>query len=533
MLRNLRLLIWLSLLAANRAHLRAALPAKEGSFTQQAGNTFYVDAVTGNDANDGLSPQRPWKTLALVNATTFHPGDTILFKAGAAWDGQLWPKGSGEPDRPIRVGAYGGGAKPVIRAAGQFADAVLLKNQEHWEIEDLDVSNSGAKLEVRRGVHVTLNDFGEAHHIVLRRLTVHDVNGDDQLKPNGGIIVDSAGANKRSRFVDLRIEDNEVYATDRNGITTWSDAWQRSKWYPSLGVVVRGNRLRDIGGDGILVTAADGALIERNVVEKANQRSAGYNVAIWSWSADDTIVQYNEASGTKGERDGEGFDSDWNSRNTLIQYNYSHDNDGGFILICNEGSYSPSDSVGNVGTIVRYNISQNDRHRGITLSGPVQNTAIYNNTLYVSQREPVDMVLFTDWFGWPQETRFTNNIFYAENSAHIGHATARSEQTGHHSSSPGFGPSKSTSFDANVYFGPLEKVADPRGLTTDPQFADAGHGADGRNSLTGYSLKSASPARATGQPVHDNGAQDFFAAPLANCTKPDRGAVQSSRCASR
>ena len=97
-------------------------------------------------------------------------------------------------------------------------------------------------------------------------------------------------------------------------------------------------------------------------------------------------------------------DSDWNSRNTIIQYNYSHDNDGGLLLICNDGSQSPKDSAGNVGTIVRHNISQNDHHRGIKLSGPVKNTLVHNNTIYVGKGESVDIVLHTDWTSWVKGT---------------------------------------------------------------------------------------------------------------------------------
>jgi hypothetical protein len=106
------------------------------------------------------------------------------------------------------------------------------------------------------------------------------------------------------------------------------------------------------------------------------------------------VIQYNEAYGTKGQRDGEGFDSDWNSKNTLIQYNYSHDNDGGFLLICNEGRRDPAENAGNTGTIARYNISQNDRTRGITLTGwsgrwesnPPQHTANLLNPLISAAR---------------------------------------------------------------------------------------------------------------------------------------------------
>lgn len=519
--------------AASVTLLPAYLHAKHRPQSTKPSATYYLDAANGDDQNAGTAPEKAWKSLSKINASTFGAGDVILLRAGGVWEGQLWPKGSGAEGRPIRLGKYGEGAQPAIAGKGLAEDAVLLKNQEYWEIEDLDVSNTGAQSGVRRGVHVALENFGEAHHLFLRALTVHDVNGIDGVKANGGIIYTSAGDKKPSRFVDLRIEYNEIFHTDRNGITGWSDTWERSKWYPSLGVVVRGNRLRDIGGDGILVVATDGAVIEKNVVAKANQRSSGYNVAIWSWSADNTVVQYNEAWGTKGERDGEGFDSDWNSRNTVIQYNYSHENDGGFLLICNEGSHSASESAGNVGTIVRYNISQNDHNRGITLSGPVKNTLIYNNTIFVGKGAPVDVVLFTDWYGWPQKTQLMNNIFYADGAARIGHAVSRSKENGHHTSAAGFGKSEDTRFEANVYFGRMEKAEDAQGLTGNPAFAGAGQGGVGRDTLAGYALLGASAARESGVPLAENGGKDFFGASLAGCEKPDRGAVQSSKCDGR
>jgi hypothetical protein len=520
-------LIGAALFAAGVACVSAHQAARASA---SAPTTYYIDAASGDDSYAGIAPDQAWKSLAKLNATIFQPGDTILLRAGDVWADQLWPKGSGEKDHPIRLGKYGEGAKPAIQGRGLVEDAVLLKNQEYWEIADLDVSNTGATAEVRRGVHIALENFGEAHHIVVQRMTVHDVNGSDELKANGGIIYTSLGDKKPSRFVDLRIEDNEIFHSDRNGIMGWSDTWERTKWYPSLGVVVRGNRLRDIGGDGILVVATDGALIEKNVVAQANQRSAGYNVAIWSWSADNTVVQYNEAWGTKGERDGEGFDSDWNSRNTIIQYNYSHENDGGFVLICNEGRHSASESVGNVGSIVRYNISQNDRNRGITLAGPVQDTHIYNNTIFAGPRSGMDIILFSDWYGWPQNTQIFNNIFYAEGQGRLGHAVSRSQDTGHHFAEAGWGDSRDTRLEANVYFGRMDSVADPQGLTANPAFVAAGAGGAGRDTLQGYALRRESAARGSGKAVPETGGHDFFGTPLESCAKLDRGAVQSSRC---
>ncbi len=327
---------------------------------------YYVDAIAGKDANSGTSRRICMEDVCnKVNATTFQPGDSILLKASSAWDGQLWPKGSGSAAQPIRVDKYGEGAPPAnswqrsSRRRGPPEKSGILGNSQSRNHQH------GLPRPSRRGVHVVAENCGDLHHIYLQNLTVHDVNGSFEEKVNGGIHYSSIGRFEVPAALSiLRIEGNHIYHVDRSGIFGWSTHWTRSKWYPSLGVVIRNNVLDDIGGDGIVNVATDGALVEYNVVSRASQRSQDYNVGIWPFSADNTIVQYNEVYGTRGQHDAEGFDSDWNSRNTIIQYNYSHDNEGGFLLICNEGSQSPAVSAGNVGTIVRYNISQNDHHRG-------------------------------------------------------------------------------------------------------------------------------------------------------------------------
>ena len=493
------------------------------------GEAYYVDSRGGDDANAGTSPGAAWKSLEKVNATTFRSGDQILLKSSSVWRGQLWPKGSGAEGKPITIGMYGGGVKPVINGDGLVEDTVLLKNQEYWEIESLEITNTGVKSVVRRGVHVALENYGDAHHIYIRSLTIHDVNGIDTVKPNGGISYTSTGDQKPSRFVDLRIENNEIYHVDRSGIFGWSDAWVRSKWNPSLGVVVRGNQLHDIGGDGIVVVATDGAVVEHNVVGHANQRSEGYNVAIWAWSADNTVIQYNEAYGTKGQRDGEGFDSDWNSRNTVIQYNYSHDNDGGFLLICNEGGHDAKENAGNTGTIIRYNISRNDRTRGITVTGPVENTLIYNNTIYLGADRAVDLLLFADWNGWSDGPHFYNNIFYATSPAQFSHGVSRAAD-GAYTTAPGFGASTNNVFDSNLYYDVKPPVGDARALTADPKLIDPSSGGLGLFSLSGFRLQPTSPARASGKFIENNGGRDFWGDPVPSCNKTDRGASQSDDC---
>ena len=491
----------------------------------------YVDSVSGNDSASGTSPDRPWKTLAKFNATTFHPGDRILFKSGGTWTGQLWPKGSGTAEQPIVIDKYGGEAPPVINGAGTAEDAVLLKNQEYWEIHNLEITNTGATPEKRRGVHVVAENSGDLHHIYLQNLTVHDVNGTEADKVNGGIMYSAIGDTKPSRFIDLRIEGNHIWHVDRSGIFGSSTHWERSKWYPSLGVVIRNNRLEDIGGDGIVNVATDGALVEYNVVAHASQRSQDYNVGIWPWTADNTVVQFNEVYGTRGQHDAEGFDSDWNSRNTIIQYNYSHDNDGGFLLICNEGSQPPERSAGNIGTVVRYNISQNDHHRGIKLSGPVKNTLIYNNTIFVGKGEESDLVLHTDWGGWATDTYFYNNIFYVEGSGRFSYGV-KGNPDGSYVSAPGPGQSTHNVYDYNLYFG-VQAVEDAHALTGNPRFVAPGHAAEGRDSTAGYELEKNSPAINSAKVLEDNGGRDFIGVPVPQCGGVDRGAMETTTCSAK
>lgn len=489
---------------------------------------YYVDSTAGSDGNSGTTPAQAWKTLTKVSATVFHPGDRILFKSGGVWTGQLWPKGSGTAERPIFIDKYGGDVLPMINGAGVSEDAVLLKNQEYWEIRNLAITNTGSTPGVRRGVNLVAENGGDLHHLYLEGLNIRDVNGSDKDKANGGISYHAIGDVKPSRFVDLRIEGNTISHVDRSGIFGWSTHWVRSKWYPSLGVVIRNNVLDDIGGDGIVNVATDGAIVEYNVVSHASQRSQDYNVGIWPWSADNTVIQYNEVYGTRGQHDAEGFDSDWNSRNTIIQYNYSHDNDGGFLLICNEGSQSPADSAGNVGTIVRYNISQNDHHRSIKLSGPVKNTLIYNNTIYVGKEENVDVVLHTDWTGWASDTYFYNNIFYVEGTARFSYGVTGNPD-GSYMPAPGPGESTNNVYDYNVYYG-VQPADDPHALTSNPLLANPGHARDFRNAGPAYALRRGSPAFDSGRKIENSGGKDFLGTSVPQCRAFDRGAIESQQC---
>lgn len=78
-----------------------------------AERTFYVDSEAGDDAFDGQSPQRAWRTLERVNTAELRPGDTVRFRFGGQWRGSLIPV-SGEEGKPVTYTSYGEGPKPRI-----------------------------------------------------------------------------------------------------------------------------------------------------------------------------------------------------------------------------------------------------------------------------------------------------------------------------------------------------------------------------------------------------------------------------------
>lgn len=490
--------------------------SRQVSSPSNSGRVFYVDNVTGSDDNPGTARAKAWASLDKVNSVEFAPGDKIFFKAGTVYTGQLKPQGSGQDGAPIIIDMYGVGNKPRIDGKGLHIDTVLLENVEYWELNNLEVTNRAPeRIKGQSGVTVSSNGFGTMHHIHLKNLYVHDVNGhlvkSTWAEQEGhGICARSIG-DKPSRFDDLLIEDCHVVRTDRNGIGMRSQFIDRSKnWFPSLNVVIRGNLIEDCGGDGIKPWGVDGCLVEYNTVDGARLRCPGYAAGIWPWSADNTIFQYNEACNIYGTKDGQGFDSDYNSRNTIFQYNYSHDNDGGFMLVCTM-PLEPY-NIGNIDTIIRYNISQNDadvkNSRIFQVTGELDGTYIYNNIIYTNKDIDTTLFLFDNWGKkLPMKTHIYNNIFYAEGK--VNYLCKTNE--GQRPLDADYMKAQDVVFSNNVFYGNhVNPPHDPHAITEDPMLVNPGSGGMGLTSLDGYKLKPGSPCIGTGIPVEDPGALDYW-----------------------
>jgi hypothetical protein len=115
-----------------------------GAMSAQAA-TYYVSQSTGNDAWTGraASPQGatgPWKTLARASGANYVAGDRILLKCGDTWNEELHPRGNGTPEKPITIGSYGHGNRPMIDRQDDKKDlfGIHLADQEGFKIVGIE-----------------------------------------------------------------------------------------------------------------------------------------------------------------------------------------------------------------------------------------------------------------------------------------------------------------------------------------------------------------------------------------------------------
>ncbi len=99
-------------------------------------NNYYFSTVSGDDSRTSAQAQNsstPWKTLSKLNSifSTLQAGDSILFKRGETFYGTINVNKSGTVSRPIVIGAYGTGNKPVITGMQTLTNWVSVGNGKY------------------------------------------------------------------------------------------------------------------------------------------------------------------------------------------------------------------------------------------------------------------------------------------------------------------------------------------------------------------------------------------------------------------
>jgi hypothetical protein len=457
----------------------------------------------------------------------FPAGSKVLFAAGNTFKGQFKLRGSGTAASPNLVGAYDKKTdaifttwtdnKPVVHGGGRVGSALELSNGAFWEISNMEVTNTnGTKGDQGNllGVKVTATDVGVVRDITIKNCYVHDVNGDVGGKETGGIHIYVLGNSIKTRYHNLVIENNRILHVAGVGIANQS-SWgsiNDAGYFPWTGLAIRNNRVEQTGRNGIIVRYARNPVVEYNIVAYSSRFDTGHS--IFNFNTIDCVVQYNEVYGNTSNNpddiDHGGFDADYNSRGTIIQYNYSHDNNW-FCGIMRRAY--------NTDITIRYNISRNER-LGIFLYGfpteeGVKDVKVYNNTFYFGKGSGKQVFVEAGKTRIPIETSFWNNIFCFEEKANWG-----------------FEPGQTCVIENNLYYNVSAKGTNA--VVADPLFVDPGEGGTNidmkdPNRLSGYKLKSGSPAINSGKIVEGDGGVDFSGNPVAG--KPDLGAFESGESA--
>lgn len=384
---------------------------------------YYIN-LSGDDSHSGLSKTQPWRSIDRVNATQLKPGDAVWFQANQTFRGNVslagTPADTAAP--PITIGSYGEGRATIDAGTGP---GFFAKNMGGVRLVDLNFVGAGTEKNTSSGIWFrnTLPGAIKLAHIRIHKV---DVSG---FKHAGICIIAQPVDESSSGFFDVKITHATVHDNGDAGIScrgAWNPEQEgyahanvyvgHCRVYKNHGIPGKGSH----SGNGIVLAQVDRATIEYcEAYEngRLNEHQGGGPVGIWAWDANRVVIQFNEShhNRTGSSKDGGGFDLDGGVTNSLVQYNYSHDNDGaGYLLAQFSGARAFHDNV------IRYNLSLNDGRKnnygGIHIwstgaNGGISNTVFYHNTIFAAASANGNPAAVDCLSEGIRNIRFYNNTF--------------------------------------------------------------------------------------------------------------------------
>lgn len=437
-----------------------------GAFPGNAEN-YYV-SNSGNDSNDGKTPETAWKTINKVNNSQFSPGDQILFKRGDTWRGEsielAW---AGEASNPIVFGAYGSGDRPVFNGAeiiktwfpvdgkpniwvtpsplnhvSSFRTVVIVDGNRFMPVKSLtnldtdleyfvedSVGSVGDSVYIysvtdpaKRVTELSTVLYGVVGYATAQSITIKNLEfryfgyGGVHIKnpqPNGNCLVDNCYF-YFNRQVGVQFYNGHNNNTVQNCTATYNGNGFYANLSNNINFInntVSNTISYDVkvtDGHGIGCYQADNVLIEGNTMELNQGCNIGYSIATDSTTSNNGIIRYNTL---KANTLGYGHVLGANNvraGSTLDIYNnlVLCDQDNNYSIKCNN-------SLG--GRINFYNNT-------IVHSGDVSyvirfnyadSITFKNNIIFNTSTGATDGLLWIYYEGTPDSD---NNIWYDENS---------------------------------------------------------------------------------------------------------------------
>jgi hypothetical protein len=563
-------------LAALIALLMVGLGIQNVAPVVAANTTYYVDCA-GNDANNGTSTSTPWRTMARASQQTYGAGDSILFKRGCTFSGTGFkPVGNGSVASPVTIADYGSGNLPTLDGVGTNEPALLLLNSQNYVVRNLDLTQHGQtpqQIEVEHGkdfdqnsdeymraiVHILglgapgVINCGEActvRNITLDSLVVHDGSWNGIYVSGGYYQLDT----NTFGYVDNVVVTNVESRNNHKSGVDMTSTYTKTIIYGTTNVKVLNSYLHDNGADGVVFGPVDHGLID-GVHCPFNGLLRNARLGCWSWDSHDVVIQFSESDHNKSPlntsqaRDAGGFDMDLGTEDGVVQYSWSHDNEGeGFLLMTWPIGYGYARGETH-NAHMRYNIGERDAKKfgtSVFHFGFTNPALVYNNTIYYESARTAASTMyqaeggaigFSKWgkSGVPSSYIY-NNIFVAN-----GNVTPGSENNLVRDES-----GCTCTFDRNLYYRVEGGVRFKWGgtvYTTLAAWQASGRDANGLNAnplFTGafgggpaaYHLQSGSPAINAAAPVtvglRGMGTRDYFGASIPAGGAYDIGAAEGS-----
>jgi hypothetical protein len=295
---------------------------------------YYIDCVAGSNTNNGTSTTSAWLTPSRANSAPLAAGDQILLKRNCIWTDSMQISASGTAISPILIGAYGTGNLPRIDSNTTYRFPFRISGT-YITVENVQANGIAPRIETgcsNTGVGEIVGFYLSGSYITLRYITATNLSD--------GVKIETMS--HHNKILNSTLTNNNMMIS----LTTSSGD--------------------DYGAFGILVLGNDN--------EIANNTISGSAACSYDYGTDGSAV---EVYG--GQR------------------NYIHHNKALNNETFTELARDSSRSVNAVDNRFVYNQVWGGLSKQFFLAtrggssgrGPVLNTQVYNNTVYLSSNDSI------------------------------------------------------------------------------------------------------------------------------------------------
>lgn len=346
-----------------------------GGIIPASTQTGYYVSAAGNDSNPGTLAA-PWATMSKANAHTYAPDDTLNFRGGDSFSGNLVLQFSSPPSASHRftVQSYGTGQAMISAGDG---DGIKFVDVGSVTVTNLNFVGSG--FTINSGVLSTTSTGYGVHYLTTTASTTYPgvvISNNTITGFINGVYVRNSNTSCTTATSGCQVTGNYIHDCVENGVYfTGHGAAGDLVGQIFEASLISACEVRNIPGHGteggmpLRLYNCSNSSIERCLTAHNGYIGTGGCVAILLVNSTNIGVRYCDISDFFSQgSDGHGIDPDLNCFDTIVEYNYVHD-------AGRTGLYN----FAGIRTLFRYNIVENCDGGYVSVSG---SATCYNNTFY-------------------------------------------------------------------------------------------------------------------------------------------------------